>query len=1031
MPNDMKTIYNFFICLKCHLFNAVCMVAAAVLLGTLTGTAQTYEYVFTGVETNITLNPGDYEITAYGAAGGTNGDSDSGGLGAQMEAGFHFTSVTTLTLLVGGAGGSGSGPGGGGGGSFVVNGSTPLVVAGGGGGAGSGGSGQNGSTGSTGGNGGGYSSGGGSTGNGGTGGADDGDGGGGGGYSGSGSAGGGPGPHGVYETGGGGGGNFLSGGAGGGNHGSPGGFGGGGGAGFGSGGGGGGYSGGGGGGYNSGGGGGGGSIIDSSAIAVVNEASIASLDASPNGEIIITTVSGPFLTNIAVSPAISFIAVGTNEAFAATGYFSDGSVSALAVTNGLVWSSSNPDVAPINTNGVATALAPGTTTLTATDGGVSGSVTLSVQLSIVSQGIFLFTGSETNIVLAPGSYNITAYGAQGGPGYPGPGLGAEMEGQFAFTNLTTLTLLVGGTAGYNGGGGGSFVVNGNTPLVIAGGGGGGNWDSAGGNGSTGPAGSDGSGVNGGGGFFGFGYGGGGGGGYSGNGYGSAGNGLGLNSGNGGASFLNGGAGGSGSPGGYGGGGSSGPDGGGGGGGGYSGGGGGGVSYDANQDPTGAWGGGGGGSYLDSSAVMTFFEISGVASPDDSHGNGEVIITPGSGPILTNIVISPNNPAIGIGTSEAFAATGVFFDGSVSNLVGTNGLIWSSSNPSVSTINTNGVATALSPGTTTITATDGCVSGNVTLSVLFPATGRNIFLFAGSRQTVTLAPGLYDITAYGAQGGEGVNAAPNGLGAEMEGEFRFTEPTTLTLLIGGAGGSVSSGGNGGGGGGGGGSFVVNGATILVAAGGGGGSGSGEGLFGGIGGNADTGANGNSGSGGSGGSDAGGGGGFIGNGGSGLYSAGGTSFLNGGFGGGGSLGGASGGFGGGGGGGFEGGGGGGGFSGGAGGGAYQDSAGGGSYIDPSALADLTEISGIVSPNDPTNGEIIIMPVIKMISASAASGNFQFEMTGPTNVSIVVQSCTNLTNPVWIPLATNTLSNGTNYFSDAQWTNYMYRFYRVTEP
>jgi len=46
-------------------------------------------------------------------------------------------------------------------------------------------------------------------------------------------------------------------------------------------------------------------------------------------------------------------------------------------------------------------------------------------------------------------------------------------------------------------------------------------------------------------------------------------------------------------------------------------------------------------------------------------------------------------------------------------------------------------------------------------------------------------------------------------------------------------------------------------------------------------------------------------------------------------------------------------------------------------------------------------------------------------------VVEACTNLTNPVWIPVATNALSNGTNYFSDAQWTNYPYRFYRVSEP
>ena len=105
MSNDMQAKYNFFNCLQCHSLKAICLVAATVLFGALTGSAQTGQYLFTGSETNITLNPGNYEITAYGAQGGSNGDNYSGGLGAQMEAGFHFTSVTPLILLVGGAGG--------------------------------------------------------------------------------------------------------------------------------------------------------------------------------------------------------------------------------------------------------------------------------------------------------------------------------------------------------------------------------------------------------------------------------------------------------------------------------------------------------------------------------------------------------------------------------------------------------------------------------------------------------------------------------------------------------------------------------------------------------------------------------------------------------------------------------------------------------------------------------------------------------------------------------------------------------------
>jgi autotransporter-associated beta strand protein len=123
----------------------LCGVATAVVsqLGVHAASAQTTDYHDTGSETNVTLNPGTYIITAYGAAGGPAMIGNKfGGLGAEMSAEFNFSSPTDLTLLVGNLGlfepneseQGISEAGGGGGGSFVVEGSTPLVVAGGGGG---------------------------------------------------------------------------------------------------------------------------------------------------------------------------------------------------------------------------------------------------------------------------------------------------------------------------------------------------------------------------------------------------------------------------------------------------------------------------------------------------------------------------------------------------------------------------------------------------------------------------------------------------------------------------------------------------------------------------------------------------------------------------------------------------------------------------------------------------------------------------------------------------------------------------------
>jgi hypothetical protein len=61
----------------------------------------------------------------------------------------------------------------------------------------------------------------------------------------------------------------------------------------------------------------------------------------------------------------------------------------------------------------------------------------------------------------------------------------------------------------------------------------------------------------------------------------------------------------------------------------------------------------------------------------------------------------------------------------------------------------------------------------------------------------------------------------------------------------------------------------------------------------------------------------------------------------------------------------------------------------------------------------------------------GGFGFTISWATNVSVVVEAATNLANPVWLPVSTNTLTGGTNYFSDPQWTNYPGRFYRLRSP
>ncbi len=85
------------------------------------------------------------------------------------------------------------------------------------------------------------------------------------------------------------------------------------------------------------------------------------------------------LASITVSPAAPSIGVGAPQLFTAVGTFSNGSTQALS---SVLWSSSSVAIAPISgdaTNpGVAATAAQGTTTITASAAGVSGSATLTV-----------------------------------------------------------------------------------------------------------------------------------------------------------------------------------------------------------------------------------------------------------------------------------------------------------------------------------------------------------------------------------------------------------------------------------------------------------------------------------------------------------------------------------------------------------------------------------------------------------------------------------------------------------------------------
>ena len=89
----------------------------------------------------------------------------------------------------------------------------------------------------------------------------------------------------------------------------------------------------------------------------------------------VLTILPAKLVTVVVSPATASVPASTGQQFTAEGILADGSMVELPVVD---WSSNNGSVAAINSSGWALAAAPGSVTVSASVGGVTGSSNLSV-----------------------------------------------------------------------------------------------------------------------------------------------------------------------------------------------------------------------------------------------------------------------------------------------------------------------------------------------------------------------------------------------------------------------------------------------------------------------------------------------------------------------------------------------------------------------------------------------------------------------------------------------------------------------------
>ena len=93
------------------------------------------------------------------------------------------------------------------------------------------------------------------------------------------------------------------------------------------------------------------------------------------------------------------------------------------------------------------------------------------------------------------------------------------------------------------------------------------------------------------------------------------------------------------------------------------------------------------------------------------GSATLTVTPAT---LTSIAVTPAAASVPMGLTRTFVANGTYSDASIVNI--SNIVTWTSGAIAVATVASPGVATGLSVGAATITATQGAVSGSATLTV---------------------------------------------------------------------------------------------------------------------------------------------------------------------------------------------------------------------------------------------------------------------------------------------------------------------------
>ncbi len=148
------------------------------------------------------------------------------------------------------------------------------------------------------------------------------------------------------------------------------------------------------------------------------------------------TVTSATLNSIAVTPAGSTIPLGVQQQFTATGTFSDSTTQ--DITNTVTWASSGSSFASITVSGLATGLKLGSVTISATSGAVSGNTSLTINAANLA-----------SLAITPLNPSIAASTSErfAAVGTFNDGSTKNLTGQAAWTSSNTAVATIGSANG--------------------------------------------------------------------------------------------------------------------------------------------------------------------------------------------------------------------------------------------------------------------------------------------------------------------------------------------------------------------------------------------------------------------------------------------------------------------------------------------------------------------------------------------------------------------------------------------------------